>query len=265
MGLSLAKDIILTVITVVLNDAKRLYATIDSLTEFYGDDRFEHIVIDGQSTDKLTLDLVLTAKKHKNYKYISESDVGIYDAMNKGVHLAGGRFLLFLNCGDRMVASPSQLDAWLRGLSEAPGVDIGCFSCRLNFADYQILLQPLSGVLHKMPTSHQAMVFSRGFMQANLYAIQYRIAADFDLYLSAERRRVKIVCGSDPLTDIEAVGVASKSPEQSYKEYLQIAYKKLRGPNRWICLVRIGCRGVAAIFLKRIFPRTWVRSLQRLM
>lgn len=258
-------EVLLSIITVVRNDAKRLAATMDSLSRLYGDQRFEHIVIDGQSTDQLTLDLVLSKNNYTNYQGLSEPDKGIYDAMNKGVRLAGGRFLLFLNCGDRMAASPAQLDGWLRNLSETPGVEIGCFDCWVNLGDYRASLQPLSGMLHKMPTSHQAMVFSRNFMFANPFAIQYRIAADYDLYLTAKREHIQIVEGCEPLTEIEALGVASESPVQSYKEYLQIAYRKLRGRARWIALVRIGCKGVAVIFLKRVFPRAWVHGLVRLM
>lgn len=265
MIISLAKNLLLSIITVVRNDGTRLVATMNSLANLYGDHRFEHIVIDGKSTDQLTLNGVLAARRHNNYKYISEPDAGIYDAMNKGVHLAEGRFLLFLNCGDRMAASPKQLVDWLKALSEIPDVDVGCFSYRMNLGDHRAIIRPLSGVQHKMPTSHQAMVFSREFMCANPYDIQYSIAADFDLYLSAKQEQIQIVDGYEPLTDIEASGVASESPVQSYKEYLRIAYGKLRGPARWIALARIGFKGAAVICLKRTVPRAWVHGLQRLI
>lgn len=259
------KNLLLSVITVVRNDTERLAATIDSFTGFYSDDRFEHIVIDGKSDDQTTLDLIWEGKKHKNYRFLSEADSGIYDAMNKGVRLASGRFLLFLNCGDRMAASPGQLAAWVHMLSQAPGIDVACFSCRVNQGNHQSLLLPLPATRHKMPTSHQAMLFSKDFMQAHAYDTRYRIAADFNLYLSARPGQILQVGGHEPVTDIEAVGVASESPLQSYKEYLQIAYRKLRGPDRWQVLARIGCKGVAVVFLKKVFPRTWVHGLRRLM
>ena len=257
--------VLLSIITVVRNDARRLATTMDSLKKLYGDHRFEHIVVDGKSTDQLTLDLILNAKRYSNYVYISEADKGVYDAMNKGVNLATGHFLLFLNCGDRIVASPGQIDNWLTGLNEASGVVIGCFCCHLNFGDHSALLLPKSGVRHKLPTSHQAMVFSRTFMLANPYDIQYLLAADFDLYLSAKFEQILIARVIEPLTNVEVVGLSSENPIQTYKEYLQIAYKKLHGRIRWIVLVRISFKAIAVITLKQIFPRKWVFYLRHIV
>jgi hypothetical protein len=111
-----------------------------------------------------------------------------------------------------------------------------------------------------MPTSHQAMVFSRDFIYSNLYDLRYRIAADFNLYLSAGQ----IVIFPDRLlTDIEVVGVASDNPAKAYKEYLQIAYRKLRGWNRCVAMARIGCKGALVIVLKASLPGMWLHTLRR--
>ena len=70
------QEALLSVITVVRNDAKRLVKTIDSLVEFYGDARFEHIVIDGESSDQ-TLDFLKKNSRHKNFQYLSEPDLSL--------------------------------------------------------------------------------------------------------------------------------------------------------------------------------------------
>lgn len=256
------QEALLSIITVVRNDAKRLIETIDSLVMFYGDERFEHIVIDGKSSDQ-TLDLLRKNSRHKNFQYLSEPDNGIYDGMNKGVGLASGQFLLFLNCGDSMATTPDQIDSLLRPVAQADEADIVCFCSRVYHGAHVSVLRPQLGQLHKMATSHQSMVISKKFMQNNLYDTRYRIAADFNLYLSANSERIFVLASSEPLTDIEAVGVASENPWQSYKEYLLIAAKKLHGSTRWMVLFRIGCKALVLIILKKILPKAWLNALGR--
>jgi len=63
---------------------------------------FECIVMDGLSNDK-TLDIVKEyTNKYSNIKYISEKDTGVYDAMNKGIDLAKGKYLYFIGAGDTL-------------------------------------------------------------------------------------------------------------------------------------------------------------------
>lgn len=92
----------LTIVTVVFNAADLLEATIRSVckTEF---PQIEYIVIDGGSQDG-TLDII-----HDNSDsidiWISDRDKGLYDAMNKGLHLASGEFIWFVNAGDHIASS----------------------------------------------------------------------------------------------------------------------------------------------------------------
>src|SRR5215217_1386671 len=88
---------VLSVITVVYNNVKDIERTMLSvLGQTYK--AIEYIVIDGQSTDG-TLQVV---EKYKSSlaKIISEKDKGIYDAMNKGISLATGNYIIFMNSGD---------------------------------------------------------------------------------------------------------------------------------------------------------------------
>jgi glycosyltransferase involved in cell wall biosynthesis len=87
----------LSVITVVYNDKKNLEKTILSiLGQDYGG--IEFIIIDGNSTDG-TIDTIKSYEEHiQNWK--SEPDKGIYDAMNKGMELATGDYICFINAGD---------------------------------------------------------------------------------------------------------------------------------------------------------------------
>ncbi|MDX2476604.1 MAG: glycosyltransferase, partial [Gammaproteobacteria bacterium] len=87
----------ISVITVVFNAVETIEDTIKSVIDQDYDD-IEHIIIDGGSTDG-TLDVVNCYKDHLA-KVVSEPDNGIYDAMNKGIALASGNIIGFLNADD---------------------------------------------------------------------------------------------------------------------------------------------------------------------
>lgn len=60
----------------------------------------EHLIIDGQSTDRSLEIIAKYAEKYPHIRYISEKDDGIYDAMNKGIDLAEGEWVYFLGADD---------------------------------------------------------------------------------------------------------------------------------------------------------------------
>ena len=92
----------LSVITVTFNAEQTLERTLKSVClQSYPE--IEHIIVDGLSTDH-TIDLI---HKYDNDKLLwtSEPDNGLYDAMNKGIKMATGDYLCFLNAGDTFFAN----------------------------------------------------------------------------------------------------------------------------------------------------------------
>ena len=98
MYLVSSKQISITIITVCLNAENIIDETIQSvINQSY---KFiEYIIIDGNSTDR-TVSLIQDKMAQYPILFISEPDNGIYDAMNKGIKLAKGDFIQFLNAGD---------------------------------------------------------------------------------------------------------------------------------------------------------------------
>ena len=94
---------VLTVVTVCFNLVKNgrvasFRNCMDSVhTQSYGE--IEHLVIDGGSTDG-TVDLIREYADIPGFRWISEPDHGIYDAMNKGIRLAAGKYVVFVNSDD---------------------------------------------------------------------------------------------------------------------------------------------------------------------
>ncbi len=109
----------ITIVTVCKNPGESIKRTVESvLSQTYQD--IEYIIIDGASTDS-TLQYLKSVNSPDpsvdswspslskreglwvSFKFVSEPDTGIYNAMNKGMGLATGDFLLFLNAGDYLV------------------------------------------------------------------------------------------------------------------------------------------------------------------
>ena len=88
---------LISIITVVYNGEKYLEETIQSvINQTY--DNVEYIIIDGGSTDG-TIEIIKKYEENINY-WVSEKDSGIYDAMNKGIKIANGKWINFMNAGD---------------------------------------------------------------------------------------------------------------------------------------------------------------------
>jgi glycosyltransferase involved in cell wall biosynthesis len=91
-----------SIITAVRNGAGTIAATLRSVSEQSHPD-IEHVVVDGASSDQ-TVDIVRAAPT-RELRLLSEPDKGVYDAFNKGLALASGDVIAFLNCGDTYYSS----------------------------------------------------------------------------------------------------------------------------------------------------------------
>ena len=113
-----------SIITVTYNAENVLEDTIQSvITQTYRN--VEYIIVDGKSTDK-TMEIVNRYKDHI-HTIVSEPDKGLYDAMNKGMALATGDYVCFLNAGDELHEDDTlQLMVHsLAGVNELPDVMYG--------------------------------------------------------------------------------------------------------------------------------------------
>ena len=98
----------LSIITVCYNAEKTIANTIESiLGQTYMD--FEYIIIDGKSTDSTYKIVCAYDEKFRNkgikYYHFSELDKGIFDAMNKGIYYAHGKYINFMNADDKFHSS----------------------------------------------------------------------------------------------------------------------------------------------------------------
>lgn len=173
----------ITVITVCRNVGDELQSTIDSVrTQTYGN--IEFIVIDGGSTDN-TLDII-KRNEDKIDKWISEPDKGIYDAMNKGVRMATGEWVNFMNVGDSFADDNVIADIFCKDPVSDEIKLIGGNTCNY-YADGHVEIhyaESADVIPYRLPFSHQACFTRMELMKSEgcfQFDCKYRIAADYNL------------------------------------------------------------------------------------
>lgn len=175
---------LLSIITINLNNAIGLQRTIESVVSQYFKD-FEFIVIDGLSSDG-SLDIV----KHYSSKInisVSELDNGIYDAMNKGAKLAGGKYLLFLNSGD-WLTNKNVLADLFKNVPDANilyGDVIYVYPNKKLRYKKQPRFISIEYLLHKTILHPAAFIERNFFFKCGEYNLNCKIAADYSFFLNA--------------------------------------------------------------------------------
>lgn len=174
----------ISIITINYNDRLGLEKTINSVTSQTWQD-FEFIVVDGNSNDG-SKDVIET-HKHHFAAYVSEPDSGIYNAMNKGINMAKGAYLLFLNSGDILFDEHT--------LQHAQGYLDG--NCGIYYGDlvYEEQHKQRKRVLPDQLTflfflehslSHQASFIKKTlFHEIFMYNETYKIVSDWEFFIYA--------------------------------------------------------------------------------
>lgn len=183
-----------TVITVCFNAKEDLKKTLRSVWE-QTYTNMEYLVIDGGSTDG-TIEYLkeyktLFEKKGKLFRYVSESDNGTYDAMNKGALIAQGKWINYMNAGDTFYCPDSLTLFFAHEIQANIGVVFGntCqeYDFGIGIAKYEDYVKdnPI------MPFCHQSCFVRTKLMQSYLFDTSYRIVADHDLFFRLHSAGVK--------------------------------------------------------------------------
>lgn len=197
---------IISILTVVLNDRENLQKTIDSVdAQTYP--FIEFLVIDGGSSDG-TLDIIRENQSSISL-FVSEQDLGIYHAMNKGVALASGEFMLFLNAGDTFFNQHS-----LQYLATClqPRDKDAFYLCHA-IKDTGGLLRAKRSIIKKLfslPACHQAILYPATAMRKYNYDLKFRIAADYHQFLRMSKTFSPIFIDM-VLVKFDTKGISSRS------------------------------------------------------
>lgn len=214
---------LLTIVTVNRNMREGLARTLASVAAVRHPD-LEHLVIDGASDDGSVS--LLAQSKNPSLRWASERDGGIYDAMNKGVRQANGRWLLFLNAGD-VLADPDGLE---RLIEAAEGEDEHERRPDIVYGDARILYgdgtsrprpaENVNAMKRRMPFAHAAALIRRNLLLAQPYETSGQ-AADYGFFLSCWRQGARFVRVPGTVVEIEAGGVSDRRRVRSTMERWQ--------------------------------------------
>jgi len=180
------KEFKISIITVVFNSRDLLEKTIKSIIS-QSVKNYEIVIIDGGSTDG-TLDIIKKYENNIQY-WKSESDSGIYDAMNKGLKAAKGDYIWFLNAGDEIYSNDTICN--LKKLSIYPDVfygDVEYIDSEGNNLGTRKLKKPPENfhwrhLLKGMVVSHQSFIIKRE--KSEYYNLDYKYCADIDWMINS--------------------------------------------------------------------------------
>ena len=172
-----------SIITINLNNLKGLILTATSVKE-NKDKCIEYIVIDGASIDGSKE--YLQQNEYLFDCWISEPDKGIYDAMNKGLNVARGDYVLFLNSGDFLI--DKNLSVFLRTKFQLfQRNDLIYFNIisnklgEMNIIKFPSKLDVLS-FFKSGYLPHCATLIHRSLFLNNLYSLKYKLASDWHFF-----------------------------------------------------------------------------------
>jgi glycosyltransferase involved in cell wall biosynthesis len=172
-----------SIITICYNEEKNIEKTCKSISN-QSYKNFEWIVIDGKSTDK-TLEIIKKYKKNTT-NIISEKDSGIYNAMNKGIGIAKGEYLLFINGGDCL--KDKDVLRVSRNLIEEDKGRSQIYYGDLIYDNGEIVTYKKAKLNKKFfikkTISHQATFITKKlFLKYGYYNERYKIVADYDFWI----------------------------------------------------------------------------------
>ena len=217
-------DPLFSIITVTWNASSVIAPTLKSVERQTNSD-FEMLVIDGASTDG-TLDIVRSASI-SNLRVFSEPDKGLYDAMNKGIARARGRYLIFLNAGDAF-ADDTVLARLTVLAADNPGVIYGqtqLVDAQRNVIGKRHLTAPkrltADSFLGGMVVCHQAFVVRRDL--APEYDLHYRLSADYDWCTRVLKQSpANAYAGRPPIISYLSEGMTTRHHRSSLWERFRI-------------------------------------------
>ncbi len=188
----------------------------------------EHIIIDNASTDA-TISLLKDYKNSRHIKFYSEPDRGKFDAMNKGLMRARGKYVAFLSCDDFYHDITGIKD--VVNLMEANNSDYCFFPsyCRQDVDNVFLFNPSIYNVFQAMPFPRQATIYKREVLESiGGFDIKFRLFADYDLIMRMVLNKYSGVQFDGNIVTTPLGEKIVNNNDQLEIECMNIFYKNLR-------------------------------------
>lgn len=215
----------ISIITVNYNGEKTLKRTLESIYQQSYSEKFEYIIVDGKSTDN-SLKII---EEYQNkflgrnvvYKWISEPDSGIYNAMNKGIALSSGEIIGILNSDDWY-----EKDTLKKVIENFEKNNIEMLYGMLRYVEGEKFIR-IKGEYDVYGINYHPTVFLKKkiYQKYGNYNEKYKIAADADLLLKLKHKKINCKFIESILTNFNITGTSNKNFFKSNLEYIEICYK----------------------------------------
>ena len=228
-----------SIIIVCRNPGLRLQAALGSVWA-QREASYELIVIDGASSDGTREWLRL--QQPRLATLISESDHGVYDAMNKGLAAANGEWVLFLGADDRF-ASESVLCA---AQPHLPTVRTGVAVGEVTYDDGRVYrLNASRTAIRRNFVHHQGAFYRRAVLaRAGSFDVRLQVMADYDLNLRLERLGVRFEALPLRVAVCASRGLSDSGAWRGYREEIAVRHRHFPAWRCWLwdigSLVRCG-------------------------
>lgn len=208
---------LISIITVCYNSEKTLAKTIESvLQQTY--EAVEYIIVDGNSSDHTVEIAESYVEKFQNrgyqYRILSEQDKGIYDAMNKGIHMATGELVGIINSDDwyEPIALEKVADCYLETAFDMFYADI-----RIHKKNKQVIKHSrMRKLVVSRDWNHPTTFIKRSVYDQYQYKLE-SIHDDWDLYLRIRKAGYHIEIRNEVLANFQFGGVSNeRSLRKSY-------------------------------------------------
>ena len=218
---------IISVITICYNSELSIERTIKSvLSQTYPN--IEYIIIDGKSSDGTNT--IIQKYQDNISKYISEEDSGIYNAMNKGLTMAIGEWVCFMNAGDVFVDNQTVERVFFTPIKNNVDVIYGytfCNNKRRERKDFQMKQRLVFALMPKrksfsMGFCHQSTFVRTALAKSIGFDEKYKIAADYNMIYTIYKQGKTFYNSNTDISIFDNTGISSLKSIPLLKEVANI-------------------------------------------
>ena len=216
------KKNLISIIVVSLNTKVDFLKTLKSINkQTYKN--YEILVVDGNSSDGTKKEII--KRKKTISKFVIEKDRGIYHAMNKGIKMSSGKWIIFMNSGD-LFYKKDTLHNFLSKNINNYDIVYGDTVVKTKYLKYVVKSKPFEYKTFLMPFCHQSVFVKSNILKRKNFSLKYKCSSDFDFFYHCFLSGMKFKKINYIISKVKSDGFADKNRQRVFNENLMIIKKK---------------------------------------